>query len=109
MAFDEDGAPVLSTDFAYPEESEVTTAAAPAAMEVLRLCIITVIEAGRRDGVAIRAAALARLLGLYGSDAEIAAKMGVEASTLAHAKQKLSAKVNGALSKIHVAKSRIAR
>jgi hypothetical protein len=87
----ENGQPVPTCGFAYPGDAEpgaVDYASQDAALMALRGGVLLILD-GHRDSAKTRAAALARLCGLFASDAEAARAVKVRPSTLWRAVAKM--------------------
>jgi len=93
-----DGHPVPVVDFDYPPEGNADNHAQDGdALEALRHGLLVVIADGHADGARIRAVALARLIGLYESNAAASVSTGVNRSTLHRAVLRMKEKIKGSL------------
>ncbi len=94
IAFDDAGKPVLYAEFDYAAVDHCDSGAKAAshdqdALQALQHGLLIVIRDGHADGAAVRAGALARLCGLFASDAEAAAEVRVNRSTMTRAVRRL--------------------
>jgi len=97
LSFD-DGGPVPTVEFEYPPDGRADChQTSGAALETLRHGLLVIIADGRAGGARIRAVALARLLGLYETDAAAALAAGVNRSTLSRAVHRMKEKIKGSL------------
>lgn len=102
IEFGDDCHPVAVTQFDYdaldPADESATPAANPDALEVLQHGLLVALRDGHADGMPLRVLALARMVGLFDSDAAAAESAGVDRSSVSRAVRRMRSKLQAALS-----------
>jgi hypothetical protein len=97
IAFDDAGKPVSAVHFDYDAMDHIEpndeSNPAIAALEVVQNGLLIAIRDGRRDAAIIRCAALARLCGLFASDADLARELKVSRSTVCRAVRRMKSEI----------------
>ena len=94
IKFDDAGKPILADEFVYPsDEDDGDSGDAPSravdALQALQHGLLLVLRDGHADAALVRAGALARLCQLFATDAEAAAEVRVNRSTMSRAVRRL--------------------
>jgi hypothetical protein len=98
IAFDDAGEPVLAAEFDYAAVDGIELGAeasshAQDALAAVQHGLLIVIRDGHADGALVRAGALARLCNLFATDAEAAAEVRVNRSTMTRAVRRLKSEI----------------